>query len=113
MSDVALGATSVHLADLIRPEGDESQRSWTGWVPLTWRPPETNDDVVLGLGAGQIGMVAGAAVAGPMGAAGNESLASVCCPREHLHHFTRVFIPLPPSSCWRSHKAFPNHAPIH
>ena len=69
MNDVALGATSVHLADLIRPEGDENQRSWTGWVPLTWRPPETNDDVVLGLGAGQIGMVAGAAVAGPVGAA--------------------------------------------
>ena len=58
-ADVALGATSVHLADLLRPDGDTAAaRSWSGWVPLTWRPEETEDNVVLGLGAGQIGMMA-------------------------------------------------------
>ena len=77
-SDKALGATSVHLADLLKPDGrDEAQRQWSGWVPLTWRPPETEDNVVLGLGAGQIGMVAGAAVAGPLGAAAGAALGSL------------------------------------
>jgi len=77
-ADKALGATSVHLADLLRPNAnDENSRTWSGWVPLTWRPPETEDNVVMGLGAGQIGMVAGAAVAGPVGAAAGAFLGSM------------------------------------
>lgn len=77
-ADKALGATSVHLADLLRPDAaDERDRQWSGWVPLTWRPPETEDNVVMGLGAGQIGMIAGAAVAGPMGAAAGAVLGSM------------------------------------
>ena len=77
-ADKALGATSVHLADLLKPTSmDEGERQWSGWVPLTWRPPETEDNVVLGLGAGQLGMVAGAAVAGPVGAAAGAFLGSM------------------------------------
>jgi hypothetical protein len=76
-ADKPLGATSVHLVDLVRPEGGESQRTWSGWIPLNWRPPETQDNVVLGLGAGQIGMVAGAAVAGPVGAAAGAFIGSL------------------------------------
>lgn len=77
-ADKALGATSVHLADLVRPDADEeSARRWSGWVPLTWRPPETQDNVVMGLGAGQIGLIAGAALAGPMGALAGAALGSM------------------------------------
>ena len=46
VSDVALGAASVHLADLLKPNGDAAQREWSGWLPLTWRPAETNDNVL-------------------------------------------------------------------
>jgi len=77
VADIALGAASVHLADLLKPNGDEAQRAWSGWLPLTWRPAETNDNVALGLGAGQIGFAAGAMVAGPVGAAAGAFLGSL------------------------------------
>lgn len=77
VADVALGAASVHLADLLKPNGDAAQREWSGWLPLTWRPEETNDNVALGLGAGQIGFAAGAMVAGPVGAAAGAFLGSL------------------------------------
>jgi len=63
VDDIPLGATSIHLQDLLRAEGSDAQRSWSGWVPLTWRPAETQDNTVM------LGTVAGAAVAGPAGAA--------------------------------------------
>ena len=55
VADIALGAASVHLADLLKPNGNEAQRTWSGWLPLTWRPSETQDNVLLGVGAGQVG----------------------------------------------------------
>jgi len=61
--DVALGATSLHMVDYINPEGTPEERQWSGWVPLTWRPEEVQD------GAVTIGVAAGAALAGPVGAA--------------------------------------------
>jgi len=61
--DIPLGATSIHLADFIRPAGSAAERTWSGWVPMTWRPEVTQDNAVM------IGTVAGAAVAGPAGAA--------------------------------------------
>lgn len=61
--DIALGATSVHMADLLKPNGTAKEREWSGWVPLTWRPAETQDNTVM------IGTVAGAALGGPLGAA--------------------------------------------
>lgn len=54
VADIALGAASVHLADLLKPNGNEAQRTWSGWLPLTWRPSETQDNVLLGVGAGQV-----------------------------------------------------------
>jgi hypothetical protein len=69
--DVPLGATSVHLGDLLKPSGRPSEREWSGWVPLTWRPSETQDNTVM------IGAVAGAAVAGPVGAAAGGFLGSL------------------------------------
>ena len=70
-SDKALGATSVHLADL----GRRPRRGGgSGQGATTWRPPGAEDNVVLGLGAGQIGMVAGMTVAGPLGAAAGAAL---------------------------------------
>lgn len=77
VADIALGAASVHLADLLKPNGNEAQRAWSGWLPLTWRPAETNDNVALGLGAGQLGFAAGAMVAGPVGAAAGAFLGSL------------------------------------
>jgi len=76
VADIALGAASVHLADLLKPNGNEAQRTWSGWLPLTWRPSETQDNVLLGVGAGQIGFAAGAMVAGPVGAAAGAFLGS-------------------------------------
>jgi len=72
MPDIPLGATSVHLADLLDPAGAMVEtRSWSGWLPLTWRPEETQDGTV------QLGVVAGAAVAGPMGAAAGAIVGSM------------------------------------
>lgn len=71
-SDIVLGATSRHLRDLVATDADASleKRSWSGWLPLTWRPEETRDNAML------LGTVAGAAVAGPVGAAAGGVLAS-------------------------------------
>ena len=62
-ADIPLGAASLKLSEVLKPQGSEAQRRWQGWVPLTWRPAETQDNTV------QLGAVAGAVVAGPMGAA--------------------------------------------
>ena len=69
--DEALGAASVKLAEVLQFSGAESKRSWSGWVPLTWRPAETQDNTVM------VGTVAGAFVAGPMGAAAGGFLGSL------------------------------------
>ena len=37
-------------------------QEWSGWIPLTWRPAETQDNAVLA------GAAAGAAFGGPLGA---------------------------------------------
>ena len=71
IGDIPLGATSVHMADLINPGGPPSARTWSGWVPLTWRPAETQDNTMM------IGTIAGAAVAGPLGAAAGAALGSM------------------------------------
>lgn len=36
--DEPLGAASVPLSELLMFEGSTAQRSWQGWLPLTWRP---------------------------------------------------------------------------
>ena len=69
--DVALGATSVHMGDLLKPRGTPDDRSWSGWVPLTWRPAETQDNTVM------LGTVAGAFVGGPAGAAAGGFIGSM------------------------------------
>ena len=71
VDDVALGATSVHMADLLKSRGTADDRSWDGWVPLTWRPAETRDNTVM------MGTVAGAFVAGPAGAAAGGFIGSM------------------------------------
>jgi hypothetical protein len=69
--DVPLGATSLHMTDLINPEGKPEEREWSGWTKLTWRPEETQDNTVL------VGSVAGAAMAGPVGAAAGGFIGSL------------------------------------
>lgn len=69
--DLALGAASLKLTSVLKPGGSDKQRRWEGWVPLTWRPAETRENAV------QIGAVAGAVVAGPMGAAAGGLIGSL------------------------------------
>ena len=52
----ALGAASVRLSSLLSPDPGGGG-SWSGWIPLTWRPAETKDNAVLA------GSVAGAVTA--------------------------------------------------
>mmetsp|Transcript_46903 Transcript_46903/g.77611 ORF Transcript_46903/g.77611 Transcript_46903/m.77611 type:complete len:742 (-) Transcript_46903:731-2956(-) len=62
--DIVLGAASVRLRSLLNFEGaTEKQRSWSGWVPLSWRPEEAVDKAAL------MGAVAGGMIGGPVGAA--------------------------------------------
>ena len=71
-ADIALGATSLHLNDLISPGSKkQSDREWEGWVKLTWRPAETQDNTVM------MGTVAGAALGGPVGAAAGGFIGSL------------------------------------
>jgi len=61
--DILIGAASVELAALLSNfDGTEEERSWSGWIPLKWRPPETQDNTVLA------GAAAGAMLGGPPGA---------------------------------------------
>jgi len=69
--DEPLGAASVALAGLLKFNGSQAERRWEGWVPLTWRPSETRDNVVM------LGSMAGLAVAGPLGAAAGGLVASL------------------------------------
>ena len=71
--DIPLGATSLRIADLLGFDGagKPERPSWSGWVPLNWRPEETQDNTVL------IGTVAGAAVAGPLGAVAGAALGNL------------------------------------
>ena len=69
--DEPLGAASTPLGSLLKFEGAETRRSWSGWVPLTWRPETTQDNTVA------VGAVAGALVAGPVGAAAGGLLGSL------------------------------------
>ena len=69
--DLALGAASLKLTSVLKPGGSDEQRRWGGWVPLTWRPAETRENAV------QMGAVAGAFVAGPMGAAAGGLIGSL------------------------------------
>ena len=58
-----LGAASIELSSVLRNfNGSASERSWSGWIPLTWRPAETQDNTVMA------GAAAGAMIAGPPGA---------------------------------------------
>lgn len=73
--DEPLGAATVpldSLGSLISDGGDTmARRAWAGWVPLTWRPETTRDNTVA------VGAVAGAFVAGPLGAAAGGFLGSL------------------------------------
>lgn len=61
--DVVLGSASLQLGSVLSNfTGSSSQRSWAGWIPLTWRPEETQDGSVMA------GAAAGAMIAGPPGA---------------------------------------------
>eukprot|EP00746_Dinoflagellata_sp_MGD_P078422 gnl/MRDRNA2_/MRDRNA2_31364_c0_seq1.p1 gnl/MRDRNA2_/MRDRNA2_31364_c0~~gnl/MRDRNA2_/MRDRNA2_31364_c0_seq1.p1 ORF type:complete len:965 (+),score=201.88 gnl/MRDRNA2_/MRDRNA2_31364_c0_seq1:101-2995(+) len=69
--DDPVGAASVKLSSLLSFNGTEAERSWTGWIPLTWRPEETQDYTVMA------GTMAGAMVAGPVGAAAGGFIGSL------------------------------------
>lgn len=62
-ADEPLGAASVKIEDLLKFNGTDTERTWTGWVPLSWRPSETVDNAKM------IGAMAGMWMGGPLGAA--------------------------------------------
>ena len=68
--DEQIGAASIKISDKVKVKGYAKEREWTGWIPLTWRPPETQDNAVMA------GAVAGAFIAGPAGAAAGGVLAN-------------------------------------
>lgn len=81
--DEKVGAASVPIATLLGGFGGEGGgvgagevREWSGWIPLSWRPKETKDNAVLA------GAVAGAFVAGPLGAAAGGVLANTFLKKE-------------------------------
>eukprot|EP00288_Rhodomonas_lens_P019108 CAMPEP_0177716546 /NCGR_PEP_ID=MMETSP0484_2-20121128/14565_1 /TAXON_ID=354590 /ORGANISM="Rhodomonas lens, Strain RHODO" /LENGTH=731 /DNA_ID=CAMNT_0019228579 /DNA_START=330 /DNA_END=2525 /DNA_ORIENTATION=+ len=69
-ADEPLGAATVNLTKFLQFDGGEEERTWEGWVPLTWRPQETRNWATLA------GTVGGAVVGGPIGAAAGAFIGS-------------------------------------
>ena len=133
----ALGAASVRLSSLLSPDPGGGG-SWGGWIPLTWRPAETKDNAVLaGSVAGAVtaresdggarerercssvachrgltaGPVAGAFIAGPVGAAAGGVLANTFLKKEAQGEARGASLPRPPPRLACEGGRVPRHSP--